>query len=310
MDTSLILRNPTIDNLISGWLHAKLQRSKSEGTEYKYRTTILSFRFFLQHHSLDMLSPERDVALVMQVWCGQGVTRELSASATNNRLAILSSFYHYTIRQGACEHNPVLRVERRMVESYAQSQALSRETVRNALLAIKADNLEGLRDKTLLMVALTTGKRLSEIAGMRREHLKFEGDACMVSFPRTKGGKVSRKTLTRNLSRELYEYLLFLDHAFPNHEPSVVWVNLSTNGRGFPLSGRSLENICLKHLGTGKFHSLRHTFAHEMENAGAKMSEIQSELQHANSATTGKYLARLNSDKNPYAEIIEATLRN
>lgn len=300
----VILRNPTIDTLISAWLHAKLQRSKSERTEYEYRTTILSFRYFLQHNGMDLLSNERDVGLAIQAWCGQGVTKELGAGSTNTRLAVLSSFYRYAIRQGECEYNPVLRVERRVVEDYAHAQALSRETVRTALSNIRTDNLEGLRDKTILMLALTTGKRLSEIANMRREHLTWESGGCLVVFPRTKGGKTARKLLTRGVASLLYDYLSGLDTYLPDHEPSAVWVSLSPNGRGYPLSGRSIERICKKHLGTGRFHALRHTFAHEMENAGAKMSEIQSELQHSNIATTGKYLARLSSDKNPYAEVL------
>lgn len=306
MDAQVILRNPTVDNLISAWLHAKFQRSKSEKTEYEYRTIIRSFRAFLQHNGMDLLSNERAVGLAIQAWCGQGVTKELGAGSTNTRLAVLSSFYRYAIRQGECEYNPVLRVERRVVEDYAQAQALSREMVRKALAEIETDTLTGLRDKTILMLALTTGKRLSEIANMERQHLKWEGDTCLVTFPRTKGGKFTRKTLTHGVASLLYEYLSGIDTFLPNHQPEAVWVSLSPNGRGYILSGRSIERICLKRLGTGKFHALRHTFAHEMDNAGAKVSEIQAELQHSNIATTGKYLARMNSDKNPYAGVIEA----
>ena len=39
-----------------------------------------------------------------------------------------------------------------------------------------------------------------------------------------------------------------------------------------------------------------------MEDAGAKVSEIQSRLGHASLATTGRYLAALHSAENTHAE--------
>lgn len=40
-------------------------------------------------------------------------------------------------------------------------------------------------------------------------------------------------------------------------------------------------------------HALRHTFARSLEDARAKVSEIQAQLGHASLDTTGRYLARL-----------------
>jgi hypothetical protein len=41
-----------------------------------------------------------------------------------------------------------------------------------------------------------------------------------------------------------------------------------------------------------------------MEEAGAKVSEIQSRLGHSNLATTGRYLASLRSADNQHAEVL------
>jgi integrase len=46
-------------------------------------------------------------------------------------------------------------------------------------------------------------------------------------------------------------------------------------------------------------------FARAMEDAGAKVSEIQARLGHASLATTGRYLAALTSSENPYAASLE-----
>jgi len=60
--------------------------------------------------------------------------------------------------------------------------------------------------------------------------------------------------------------------------------------------------VCEKRIGTSKVHQLRHTFARMLEDAGAKISEIQKRLGHASAATTSIYLQALRADENPYAE--------
>jgi integrase len=47
---------------------------------------------------------------------------------------------------------------------------------------------------------------------------------------------------------------------------------------GDALSIRSIANICERWLGVSTVHSLRHTFARGMEDAGAKVSDIQARL--------------------------------
>jgi integrase len=45
-----------------------------------------------------------------------------------------------------------------------------------------------------------------------------------------------------------------------------------------------------------------------MEDAGAKISEIQARLGHSSLATTGRYLAALRSAENPQAEKVAEML--
>jgi hypothetical protein len=78
-----------------------------------------------------------------------------------------------------------------------------------------------------------------------------------------------------------------------------LWVSLAGNGTaGHPLTARAIAHLCEKRLGTSKVHALRHTFARALEDAGAKVSEIQAALGHADLGTTGRYLARLHQGEN------------
>ena len=306
---------PTVDQIIAAWLHAKHGRTESQATHDRYRDMLASFRALLHSQGIDLDGDAATIATLAQGWAAlaqqqqQQPDRETVSRATfNMRLAILSSFYLYAIRKGyeGYERNPIDRVERRRVEAYATAQSLSRVSINERLSAIDTRTLEGRRDQCVLWIAVSTGKRLSEIAGMRRADLTDDGQCIKIHFTRTKGGKQAFVTLTARTSAMLRDYLRALDAQMPQHEAQTVWVSLSPRNRGGALSRRTLEYICGKHLDTQHFHALRHTFARAAEDSGAKVSEIQAMLGHSSIAVTGNYLAQLHSDVNPYAEAIEA----
>lgn len=82
-----------------------------------------------------------------------------------------------------------------------------------------------------------------------------------------------------------------------------LWVNLARNAAGLrPISKRTIATICGKRLGSTKVHSLRHTFARTLEDAGVKVSEIQQILGHQDLGTTGRYLARLRTQRIPHLD--------
>ena len=308
MSSIVPYQRPTVDQILAAWLHEKHNRTGSMATYRRYERTVRDFRALLHTHGLDMDGNASILATLAQGWAAQSQHRQTIGPATYNmRLAILSSFYRYAIRKGYAgyEQNPIARVDRRPVQAYANAQALSHENVKRRLAAIETGTLEGQRDKCLLMLALVTGRRLSEVAGMRREHLSAEGLAITITF-HAKGGKVMRDTLTGNMSAMLNDYLRAVNASGVLRDPHVVWVALGPNNRGGALKPRMIERICEARLGLQHFHALRHTFAQAMEQAGAKVSEIQARLGHSSLAVTGRYLAQLSSDKNPYAGIVES----
>jgi len=303
----LVSGGDPLDLAIAAWLDAKRGRSGSVHTAKIYQTTLANFRRQMQAAGLDLDSAPRTIALAAQGWAGQG---EIAPATHNRRLAVLSSFYTFARKRGhLLGENPIGLVERRAVQSYAGIEALNPADVRPRLAAIDRSTLAGLRDYALLNVALVTGRRVAELAGLRWAHLHIEGDRIRLHFPRAKGGKVMGDTLPVGVSRALTGYLLRLYGRLDQLRPEApIWAALSRNQPGRPaLSVRSLETICHDRLDI-HFHALRHTFARTMEDAGAKVSDIQGRLGHASLATTGRYLAALRSSENPHAEQVAELL--
>jgi integrase len=276
------------------------------------------------------------IALVAQAYAARPAEtrygpRPVAPATANLRLAALSSFYAYATRQDLLRGpNPIARVERRRVEAYAAARPLAYEDLHQRLAAIDVTTQAGLRDYALLLVALHTGRRVAELAGMRREHLRIRARSVEIMWPRCKGGKTMADELPRTGARgeaadALVAWVERLSDAparagtlaaVPRHPSPAqpgrppeqpIWVSLARNGTaGHPLTPRAIAQLCEKRLGTSKVHALRHTFARALEDAGAKVSEIQAALGHADLGTTGRYLARLHQGENRHLARLSA----
>jgi hypothetical protein len=123
------------------------------------------------------------------------------------------------------------------------------------------------------------------------------------------GGKQMQDELSPRTAAALLRYLLGLhgDTLDALDPTTPLWPSLARNAvqgeNG--ISVQAIADLCAKRMGTSKIHTLRHTFAHAMESAGAKVSDIQARLGHASLATTGRYLTALKRASNPYAERLE-----
>jgi integrase len=307
---SLVLTDhPPVELAIAAWLDAKAKRTGSVKTARSYSDTLTTFRATLRDHGFDLDSDPALVSLVAQGWAGHG---NPAPATFNQKLAILSSFYSYALRRDLLNgSNPISRVDRRPVQGYAGAIPLPYLEVRARLAAIDRTALVGKRDYALLVVGLQTGRRLSELAGVKFGDMSFSGDRLTIVWRRCKGGKTMSDTLPTAVARAVGEYLhaLYgdtqLKEGLPTDAP--VWVSLARNrSRGQAIGIQSIADICEKRLGTSKVHALRHTFARAMEDAGAKVSEIQARLGHDSLATTGRYLAALHRADNPHAERLVA----
>ncbi len=294
-----------LDLALMAWLDAKAHHSDSKKTEQAYITTMTSFRIMLLQAGLDLDGDLNALSLLAQAWAGRG---DPSAATFNQRLAIVSSFYTIAIKRGMLDGNPIARVERRAVDPYSGARALDYADIRTRMAAIDRTTPVGARDYALLAVALQTGRRLSELAALRGSGVHIvDGRQVRIDWRRTKGGKVMSDDLTSGVGRALVEYLhRIYGITFGGLPPEApIWISFSRNGSGGrALSIRSIANICEQRIGVSTVHSLRHTFARGMEDAGAKVSDIQARLGHSSLATTGRYLQALKRSRNAQADAL------
>jgi integrase/recombinase XerC len=184
--------------------------------------------------------------------------------------------------------------------------------VTEALRQIDRTTLQGKRDYALLAIALQTGRRASELVSLRWQHIKITGrvgaQKIILHFDHCKGGKKKRDALDPDTIAVFLDYLhaVYGPRLMSLEQDAPIWVSFSKQNYGQAISIHTLTDLCEHYLGTGKIHALRHTFAVEMEKAGAPLSEIQHRLGHENITTTSIYLKAVRSADNPYASRLSA----
>lgn len=290
------------------WLETKFRITNSESTKKAYQDVLAKFDIYLQERGCKLDSNPRVIGRHAQAWANIPEEKEVVSSSTvNQRLAILSSFYKFAIKQGLCEHNPIDYVERpKRIIKHAASYMDSRE-VAERMKAIDTVNLEGKRDKALISLALTTGRRASELANLRWQDITITGYKMIVTWPRCKGAKVMLNELKSKTAEALLDYLrgLYGENLERIKPESPIFVSLSRNNHHGKLSIQALSNIYKARLGTSQVHITRHTFAVNMERSGASLSEIGEALGHSNYAVTARYMKQLHSGENKYGDALE-----
>jgi integrase len=215
--------------------------------------------------------------------------RSPSPSTVSVRLAAISGLYGFAVRMGVLAANPAVNV-RRPRSTQPTPRGLSADEVRRLILATPSTP-SGLRDRALIVTAVLTGLRRSELLGLRRGDLTV-GDVVFYRA-RAKGGVQRHRELP---------------------EPAMHAIEASCEAAGRPLdrmpgdellfeiSGRGFAaNLAryARRAGLGSFspHDLRHTAAKLRRDSGASLEDVRALLGHASLFTTARYLARLEGER-------------
>lgn len=296
----------SIDQAVTAWL----SEFKSVKTKRAYTDGITSFRKLLQSKGYDLDSHKHLVSLSAGVWLGksEGNGEPISSGTYNQKRSILSSFYKYAILHEVLDDNPMQLVKAQKGTPKQAATHLEADVVESSLASIDRSTLDGLRDYALLSLALTTGRRASELSTLTWGDISTTKRTMVIRWEHCKGDKLMLDDIKPRTQRALLAYLHKVHGSalgmLPANTP--IFVSFSRNtSKGSQISTQTVADICKKYLGTSKVHTTRHTFAIGMEKAGANLSDIGARLGHANLKTTSDYMVRLHSAENKYASELE-----
>ncbi len=222
--------------------------------------------------------------------------REPSAVTIGARMACVSSFYRFLIRMDIVSANPCDQLERPRV-SPSPPRGLTAEEIKR-LLAVIPEKPVGLRDKAIVLTLTLTGRRRSEVLGLKRGDISCDNGTAYYTY-RGKGGKQGKRELPRPAFDAIDAALTAWGKSLATMDPAEsLWPSGSSvaNGRGLT-SGTFYSNLrrYLKKAGLppAGVHILRHSAAKLRRDVGESIEDVSRFLDHSSLAVTTVYLRRL-----------------
>jgi len=271
------------------------EKNASQNTVSAYLNDLAQFEIFLREtgHACDYSEIRIDQIdrLTIRSFMSQLYEKSHSGASMGRKLSTLSSFSKFLCREGYVKNNIVKTIPAPKKINKLPSH-LSIDEVFRLLDLPESDSFSGTRDRAILEIFYGTGIRISELVGLSPNDLKLEQRSVKVLG---KGKKERVLPLGKKTVEVIKSYLEFRTEHIKNKKLAPYKSGLFLNQRGQTISVRGVRKIMSQYIQTNNFpknispHSLRHTFATHMLEAGADLRAIQEMLGHASLSTTQKY---------------------
>ena len=191
-------------------------------------------------------------------------------TTVNKEVGILRRCFNLAIQWNLAQNNPVKGIEFFKVPK-TRIRFLTVEEISRIL-----QSCEGYI-KDIVLTALHTGGRKSEILGLKWDNIDF--DNRLVVFERTKNDDVRQIPMTDAL------YRMFTAKKVTESNNEYVFVG--KDGKPFGTVNKAFKNV-LKTAGieSFRFHDMRHTYASQLVMAGVDILTVKELLGHRDLKTT------------------------
>lgn len=273
------------------------QRQVSPHTISSYRDTFRLLLHFakqrLRKAPSELALEEVDAPLVTAFLDELEAKRRISARSRNLRLTAIRSFFHYAAYEEPAHAAQIQRILAIPGKRYAKALVNFLDPAETEALLAAPDqrSWHSRRDHMLLLVAVQTGLRLSELTGLRREDLHLGTGAHLRCL-----GKGRRERITPLTKQVVVALKVWLRHLAKSSDllfPTARGSRLSADAvrrllaKYKLIACRTCPSLMKKRLTP---HVLRHTLAMRLLQAGIDRSIIALWLGHESVETTQIYL--------------------
>lgn len=277
-------------------IHLEKERNVSPNTLKAYGRDCAEFvEFLTEYYGGGAWSWQGVDRLAMRGFLGRLTKRGLAKRSVARALAAVRGFYKYLATTEQVEANPARAVGTPKAERYlpayldrAQVDSLFQMVVTRA----SSGRFIDVRNAAILELFYSTGMRLSELQGLNRQDVDAVSQQVKV---RGKGRKERILPMGDHATLALRNYERKRDELSTQVEGKIDKAAVFLGRTGTRISVRGVQKIVGAFLeaiaeDTGlSTHSLRHSFATHLLDAGADLRAVQELLGHASVSTTQIY---------------------
>lgn len=260
-----------------------VDRSLSNNTVQAYRSDICKLIVFYNGQNLKEISSDQISVFIQQLY-----DVHLSAKSIARIISGIKSFYKHLVMQDVLQQSPMQSVRTPKLPKNLPD-ALSHTDIAAMIESIDLASKAGERDKTVMMLLYGCGLRVSELINLQINNLYFDEGYIRVM------GKGSKERLVPIGGKTIRQVQLYLQY----YRKGVA-IDESKNILILNLRGRSISRIYIFKMiqklaqlaGIQQAvspHTLRHSFATVLVEAGADLRAVQQMLGHESITSTEIY---------------------
>jgi integrase/recombinase XerD len=281
-----------IDDFIS---YVRTEKGLAENTVEAYRRDLRLWSAYSTLEGLDPAAPEREdlTGFLEALRAGAPPANvPMSSSSVARMLVSVRALYRFLASEGTIETDPASRL-RAPKRPRSIPRAISVDDV-GRLIELPPDTLLGRRDRAMLELLYGAGLRISELVALDVDDVDLDERSVLVRAG--KGNKSRRVPMGRAAADATGAYVsVSRPELTKKAKTGTSGGALFLNARGVRLSRQGAWKVLKTHAraaGLGDKvspHTLRHSFATHMLDAGADIRVVQELLGHASLATTQVY---------------------
>lgn len=266
-----------------------VERNASDLTIKSYREDLIDLANYLTDDGQKSVVPRSVTPQDLRAYVAALHDAGYAKSSISRKLASLRSFYKYAQRQSIADSNPAKPL-RNPRGGRKLPHFLTNEEIGKLLNAPTSANEAGLRDRAILETMYSAGLRVSELVGLNDGDIEFADGLIRI---RGKGRKERLGSLGKFAIDALKKYMLHRTRS--ERQPQGREAPTFTNKFGDRLTTRSIGRMLEKYIAECGLddrtspHTLRHSFATHLLNAGADIRSVQELLGHKSLITTQIY---------------------
>nr|WP_281677240.1 tyrosine recombinase XerC [Eggerthia catenaformis] len=268
--------------------YLKYQKRYSDLTIASYRREINDFIMFIHQEALSEFA-ECDYKFI-RAYLVYLNSKHLSHTSINHKLSTLRTFYKYLEKNKIVKNNPFTLIHS-LKTGQRNPDFLYLDDMLELLDSIEVTSSLGIRNKALMELMYASGLRVSEAVSLSLSDIDWNRH---ILFITGKGNKDRYVPFHDYASLWLKKYINEARKelmAVTHQDHNFVFVN--KNGKA--LTNRGIEDIvnrCMNHYDPLRHihpHTIRHSFATHMLDAGMDLRVVQELLGHSSLATTQIY---------------------